>query len=150
MEIDSKRVRIGFFLLRLLAFHNRLEGLMSFIAVWWGAWTIIFHDFWAAWPVTENLTERTYGHPYVLSYALLFSGLLGYWCRIRDWQSIRAICSITMFVSWGILTVTFLSIEPVFSPGVACYSSFMIGTLISYVSFQIGLELKAVREGMNV
>lgn len=147
--MPTKRQIISYMLIRFLSFHNKLEGLVSFVAVWWGILTIIFHEFWNAWPVTAALTHRTYGHPSALSYILLISGVLGYWSKVRNWQSVRTICFIAMFVCWGILTVTFLSLKPIFAPGVACYSAFAIATLISYVSYQVGLEMVIVEKQLG-
>jgi hypothetical protein len=126
------KYRISVFLVNFLQYHNRLDGLMSFVAIWWALWTLLLPDFWHDWPVTAELSRRTYGHPYLLSWILLASGSVGY--------MLRTILTIAAFCCWGVLTLVFLSVEPVFSPGVACYSAFAIAKLMAYVNHVTGID----------
>lgn len=135
-----KRIRLSLVLLRFLTFHNRLDGLIAFFAVWWGAWTLVFDDFWMKWPVAKILEFRMWGYPETLGWCLLVSGILGYFGKVYGLTWLRTMCFLTMFACWGVLTLAFYTLEPMFSPGVACYSALAISTLISYISFQVGLE----------
>ncbi len=133
--------RLSYHAIRLLAFHNRLDGLMSFVGVWWASWTLIFHDFWEAWPVTAQVTAFTGGHPNILAYGLLLSSLFGYLGKLRHINWMRTVAFLGAFACWATLTVVFLTVKPVFSPGVACYSAFALAKLLAYVNFQIGIDV---------
>lgn len=132
--------KISFQLIKILSYHNRLDGLMSFIGIWWGAWTIVFPAFWEGWPVTQRITEVTLGHPQVISYGLLLSGFIGYFAKAHDLNLLRTVCFLVGFVCWCTLTLVFLTITPVFSPGAATYSAFAIAKLLAYVNFQVGID----------
>ncbi len=138
-----KRLKLSITLIKFLLFHSRLDGLLSFVAVWWAAWTILFNDFWKDWPVTYQITVQTWGHPMIISYTLLIAGSLGYFSKLMSWNWLRAVCFLSEFSAWGVLTLVFLTVRPVFSPGVACYSAFAIATLLAYVNFKMDLEHRA-------
>jgi hypothetical protein len=135
-----RRYRLSVAVVGFLQYHNRLDGLMSFVAVWWGLWTLAFPHFWNDWPITAELARRCYGHPEVLSWALLLSGALGYLAKLREWTAVRTACSLVGFCSWSMLTLVFLSVDPIFSPGVACYSAMAIAKLIAYVNHSAGID----------
>lgn len=139
----SKGTKLSVMLIQFLLFHSRLDGLMSFTAIWWGGWTLLLSDFWKDWPVTYQITDMTWGHPNMLSYALAGAGLLGYLSKMKGWHSLRSCCFLVEFASWGVLTLVFFTIQPPFSPGVACYSSFALATLLAYVNFRMDLEHSA-------
>lgn len=146
---SPKRLRISVMLIQFLLFHSRLDGLMSFVAVWWGGWTLALSEFWVDWPVTRQITALTWGYPNAISWALLLAGVLGYISKHRKWHRLRSICFLTEFASWGVLSLVFFTIHPPFSPGVACYSAFALATLLAYVNFRMDLEHRAsrMREG---
>ena len=135
-----KLSKVSYALVKFLVFHNRLHGLMSFVAIWWAIWTLMFNEFWLGWQVTSELAAQTYGNPRIISFALLLSGVMGYVSMFWEWKIVRAFCDLLGFASWCTLTLVFLLVDPVFSPGVACYSAFAMAKLISYVTFQIGLD----------
>lgn len=138
-----KRVRLSVMLIRFLMFHSRIGGLMAFVSVWWAAWTITFNDFWADWPVTHQITVQTWGYPMVISYTLLIGGMLGYLSKVKNWNALRSLCLLSQFACWCVLTLVFLDVEPVFSPGVACYSAFALATLLAYVNFKMDVFHRA-------
>lgn len=135
-----KRVRLSLAAIQFLQYHNRLDGLMSFAGIWWGFWTIVFPGFWYGWPVTQQLTRMTAGHPTLISWALLVAGLLSYVCKRHNWANIRKVSSLIAFVAWSMLTVAFGVVKPIFSPAVACYSLFAIAMLLSYVNHVIRID----------
>lgn len=132
--------RISLFLVKFLSHHNRLDGIMAFLGIWWGAWTLISPGFWGAWPVTAQLAERTGGYPELLSWTLLVSGVLSYVSRRYYWTTVRSIAALAAFACWCTLTLVFLTVDPIFSPGVAIYSAAALFKLMSYVNFQIGID----------
>jgi hypothetical protein len=129
--------RLSYSLLKFLWFHSRLEGLMSFVCVWWGLWTIVFSDFWGDWPVTVVISLWSGGHPMLISWVLLVAGAIGYVAKMFKWNHIRSVCFLASFASWAFLSVLFIEVRPVFSPGVACYTAFCLATLIAYVNFKV-------------
>lgn len=136
----SKRDRASLVAVQFLLYHNRLDGLMSFAGIWWGFWTIMFPNFWYGWPVTQQLARMTAGFPQAISWALLLSGLLTYWCKRAGWYRLRILCSLLGFVCWCMLTTAFAVVKPIFSPAVACYSLFAIAKLLSYVNHVTRIE----------
>lgn len=145
-------LRLRLYVMRFLAHHNRLDGYMAFVAVYWGAWTLLFPRFWGDWPVTAELSKWTGGQPSVVSWTLLLAGLGSYLARRRNWHALRAVCALLAFSNWAMLSLIFLSVDPIFSPGAACYSAFAIAKLISYVNFVIRVDqerddLESAREG---
>lgn len=137
------RFRVSLFLVKFLAHHNRLDGLMAGLGIWWGVWTLIFPDFWGAWPVTHRLTVLTGGHPSLISWTLLISGITSYVSRHYRWTYLRSTSVLAAFSCWSTLTLVFITVEPIFSPGVAMYSAAAIAKLMSYVNFQIGIDQRS-------
>lgn len=135
-----KRMRVSLFLIQVIIFHNRVDGIMSFVGIWWGAWTIIFPHFWYSWPVTHAVDMQTFGHPEAISWTLLITGIAGYIGKRLQWRAIRTLSSLFGFLSWCVLTVAFLSVRPIFSPAVACYSAFAIAKLVAYLNSGLGLD----------
>lgn len=133
------KYRVSIALIKFLQYHNRLEGLMCFVCVWWASWTILFPGFWYNWPVTASIAAKTFGHPVLLSYTLLTVGSLGYLAKREDWQFLRTLTSLIAFICWGFLTIGFALLEPMFSPAVACYSAFAIAELMGYVNHVSGI-----------
>ena len=123
----------------------RLETAMSLLAIWWGVLTLLFDDFWHAWTVTQRFAELTYGHPSVMSYALLLAGLIGLLGTLRKWRKVRALSSAAAFICWAVLTVAFLTNVPIASPGVACYSAFSMIELITFVGSYIDIDSYAAQ-----
>lgn len=140
------RIRLSVAIVSFLQYHNRLDGLMSFAAVWWALWTLIFPGFWNDWPITAELARRCYGHPELLSWTLLLSGSIGYFAKLQGWRFVRGITSLAAFFCWSTLTLVFLAVEPIFSPGVACYSFLAIAKLIAYVNHSAGIDRLPKRE----
>ncbi|MEO6657918.1 MAG: hypothetical protein ABIM73_06555 [Arenimonas sp.] len=139
-----KRIRISLLFVQFLQHHNRLDGLMSFAAIWWASWTLAFPGFWYNWPVTEAINYQTFGNPSIISWALMFSGAVGYAGRFIKSEQFRSLGSLVGFVCWGVLTVSFLMVRPIFSPAVACYSLFAIAKLFSYVNNVIGIDSNVI------
>lgn len=135
-----KRIRLSLAAIQYLQYHNRLDGLMSFACVWWGVWTLLFPNFWYGWPVTQQLSRMTVGHPTLISWALAISGVVSYACTRYHWPRLRVVCSLFAFVCWSMLTTAFAVVKPIFSPAVACYSLFAIAMLLSYVNHVIRIE----------
>jgi hypothetical protein len=100
----------------------------------------MFPDFWGAWQPTITLAKATGNHPEFLSGALLVGGILGYLGAKYHWTWGRRLTSLIRFVCWGLMVVVFMSMDPIATPGVACYSAFAIGELMSYVNHVIGLD----------
>lgn len=134
------RVRVSLFLVSFLSHHNRLDGMMAFVGIWWGLWTLIFPEFWGSWPVTAELSRRMHGYPSSLSWILLLSGIINYASRRWGWIILRSCADLAAFTCWGLLTLVFLTVAPVFSPAVASYSAFAIAKLMAYINFQIGID----------
>jgi hypothetical protein len=78
-----------------------------------------------------------------ISYTLLVGGIVGYFAKTRAWYRLRSVCLLSQFACWCVLTLVFLSVRPVFSPGVACYSAFALATLLAYVNFKMDLTRRA-------
>lgn len=135
-----KRIRLSLAAIQFLQYHNRLDGMMSFAGIWWGFWTLLFPNFWYGWPVTQQLSRMTGGHPGLLSWALLVAGLLSYAAKRFQWPNTRTASSLVAFVCWSMLTVAFGVVKPIFSPAVACYSLFAIAMLLSYVNHVIRID----------
>lgn len=133
-----QKVSLAF--IRFLTYHNRLEGLMAFLGVWWGSWTLLFPGFWLAWPSTVVISHRMYNHPELISLTLLITGIVGYLGWNRKWFVARTSCTFVSFIVWGMLCLNFLTVAPVFSPGVACYSAFALSSLMAYIYVQMGID----------
>ncbi len=134
------RFRVSLFLVKFLEYHNRLNGAMAFLCVWWGAWTLVFPDFWGEWPATVGLGIRTLGHPQILSWTLFVSGWLNYLGQRFRWATVRSVASLASFAAWCTLTQVFLTVSPIASPAVAVYSAAAIAELMAYVNFKIGID----------
>lgn len=138
--MTDRRGLFSLYLLRGLAMHNRLHGMMSFIAVWWSVWTMVSPTFWRSAIARQSIYDLTSGHPMVVSYALLLSGIMGYVSFMyRSWW-LRAVGAMIGFVCWSLLTLVFLTATPVLFSGVAVYSSLALAKLVSYVHFVSGLD----------
>lgn len=135
-----RRLRVGLVLLRFLAHHNRLDGYMAFVAVVWGSLTLMFPGFWQGWTVTAELNRWTGNNPWLLSVSLLIAGIGSYVSRHYRIDWLRSACALLAFSSWMMLVIIFLSVDPIFTPGVACYSLFAFAKAISYISFVINLD----------
>lgn len=142
--------------LRFLSHHNRLDGIMAFMAVNWALWTILFPHFWNEWPVTVRLNEFTGGHPWVVSWTLLVAGFGSYIARAKQkklenrtgkWYWIRTICALAAFSTWATLAYIFVSVRPIFSPGAAVYSSFAAAKLFSYINYVLRIDAEDFRVG---
>ena len=137
----SLRLRMAMKLMQFLAFHNRLDAIMCFIAIWWALWVLLVPPQWG--PILPALQSMTGDlHP-LIPWVLLGSGVSGYITRIQCWERARSITTLIGFTSWGVLTVAHLLAEPMYSPAVACYSFFAIAKLIAYVGHQVGLDVVA-------
>lgn len=141
------RLRHTFY--RFMTHHNRLDGIMASVAIWWAAWTIIFPDFWRDWPVTAVLNHRTGGHPWMVSWVLLISGIGSYWSRSRQkkrsphprlWHFVRTFSALLAFGSWGTLALIFMTVTPIYSPGAAVYSWLAIAKLFSYTNYVLRID----------
>ena len=135
--------RISLLLVQFLVEHRKAESLMCFIAIWWGSLTLLFPDFWGAWEPTRSLSAATYGHPWVLSALLFVNGVLGYVAAKFKWRWGRTGPSLIRFVCWGFMVKVFLFMEPIATPGVACYSAFALAELMSYVNHVVGIDYNA-------
>ena len=142
-----KRLQAWLFIERFLIHHNKLDGWLALAAVAWGSMTLIFSGFWGAWPVTQQLNSITHGNPWMLSVSLLLAGIGSYVSRYMMqrsnlwlWTSMRSASALLAFASWMILVLIFLSVEPIFTPGVVCYGLFAFGKAISYIGFVIQLD----------
>lgn len=134
-----RRVRMALILIRFLAFHNRLDGIMCFIAIWWALWVLAVPPQWG--PILPALHTMTDGNPELIAWVLMLTGISGYLTRIRGWERTRSVTSLIGFTSWGVLTVAHATAAPMYSPAVACYSIFAIAKLIAYVGHQVGLDV---------
>lgn len=137
----SLRLRMAMKLMRFLAFHNRLDGIMCFVAIWWSLWVLLVPPQWG--PILPALHTLTGGEPQLVAWVLLSTGISGYVTRIQGWERARSVTSLIGFTSWGVLSVAHGIAEPIYSPAVACYSVFAIAKLIAYVGHQVGLDVVA-------
>lgn len=144
--IDRARIAV----LRFLTFHNRLEGHMAFVGVWWGFMTLMFPDFWTMWPTTQAVTLRAFGHPEILSWTLLVTGVVGYssWHSEIHWRRLRKFCAFAAFVCWTFLAIVFGTLDPPFTIGVATYSLFAFATII--VALYLELDIEGAVEQINL
>jgi hypothetical protein len=135
------RQRISLLLVQFLVEHRGIENLMCFFAVWWGTWTLLFPDFWGAWAPTVALAEQTGGHPEILSIALFVNGVIGYAAGKFQWNMrARAVPSLIRFMCWAFMAKVFIFMEPIATPGVACYSAFALAELMAYVNHVVGFD----------
>lgn len=136
-------------LLRFLLHHNRLDGIMAFMSVNWALWTLTFPAFWKDWPVTALLGQWTGGHHWLVSWTLLFSGAGSYVSRamqkrkgydLQRWHLLRCVAALAGFSSWCMLACLFLTVKPIFSPGVAVYTAFAIAKLLSFIHYFLHID----------
>jgi hypothetical protein len=141
LPADTPRVqRVSLATIQFLQHVNKLDGLMDFVGIWWGLWTLAFPNFWYGWPVTHQLARMTVGHPTLISWTVLATGILCYACKRMHWPNVRISSSLVAFVCWCMLTTAFIVVRPIFSPGFACYSLFAILKLLSYVNHVIRID----------
>lgn len=141
MHTDApKRVRASVYVLRFLIHHNRLDGIMAMVGIWWGICTLVWPEFWSTWPATKELAYRTGGFPEITSWTVLVSGVGSYVARYYSWHAVRSIFALAAFSTWVMLAVVSWSVEPLFAPGFACYSLFAFAKLMSYVNFVIQVD----------
>lgn len=128
---------------RFLIHHNKLDGFMAYMAVGWGFTTLVFPGFWYSWPVTVKLAEWTGGWPSIVSWSLLLAGIGSYVSRRKKWNRLRAISALVAFSNWATLCALFISVTPMFSPGVACYGGLASAKLMSFIHHFLRLDMEA-------
>ena len=135
-----KRARISLAVVRFLTYHNRLDGILPFFAMWWGLWTILTPTWWQYWPRSSSIIRDFYGHPEVLSWVLLLAGAVRYFGSNRKLQHVCSAAAMAQFVAWGTIAWECGRLTPMAAAGFAMYSAIAIAELMAYINVVAGID----------
>lgn len=123
--------------MRFLAYHNRLDGILPFIAMYWGVWTLLAPQWVVYWPIQTALWHTVLR---CISWLLLLAGASQYFASGRGLRWLCKTAVVVKFSAWASMAYALLSATPIAASGVAIYSALALAELLAWSSLNAGID----------